>query len=322
MYTYKDIDENEYELERNPEIKSSKNLCKYVRKNPINATQKNNRNEFVYKNNFFGEDIFFGEVIGSIIAKATIENGCDAELVRKPRHFNGIMDNGVASYYYFAEGDKSITSFHVMHQYYQNENRQMRALPRMNDVIKALRLFLYQNHRPEVEQQRIKQQYIDMVLLDCRLGNHDRVLENWMVYEDGQTHEIQIYPMFDNESVLGFDRPTVGATPERIIEYCENLRMSHIAPSAETRECSRMEDIIKYLWINYPEETQIALRKINRFSLEDLSQLLDEFPDLSEERKVVVKQMFITRGLLLERYIKEAEKEQAQLQTVKIKESD
>ena len=198
----------------------------------------------------------------------------------------------------------------------------MCALPRIDDVIKALRLFLYQNHRPESEQQHIKQQYIDMVLLDCRLGNHDRVLENWMVYEDGKTHEIQIYPMFDNESVLGFDRPTIGATPEGIIEYCENLRMSHIAPSDETRECSKMEDIIIYLWIHHPEETQVALRKINLFSLEDLSKILGEFPDLLEERKKLVKQIFITRGLLLKRYIEEAKKEQAQVNLMKIKEND
>lgn len=303
MYYYKKIDESEYKLDY-----QFNRTWKYIRKNPINVTQKNNRNEFLYKNNIMLNAAYFGEVIGSQIAKVTIGNACDAELAKQRRGFGDIYDNGVISYYYFAKDDKQISPFFIIQDYYKNEGTTRKGLPNLDDIFGALKyLMLRKYKRPYSEYEKLKQQYVDMIMFDCRFGNFDRQLENWLLFEDGQTQEISLYPLFDNETTLGFDQAITGnASNEKIITYNRDLRMAYRAPGDGTREFSNLEDILKYMIEKFPTETEKSIEKVKTFSLEDLSKLLDEFPDMPEERKKFTKQMFLARRLLFERYIREA----------------
>lgn len=304
MYTFKEIDENEYQLDD----QFSKEAWKYVRKKPINTMQKDNRNCFVYKNNLTSDWVYFGEVIGSKMAEKIMGVACATELAKRKRFHKDIYDNGVISYYYFAEGDKRIASAYILQEYYHSENRQRDFIPTIDTIIKAFAHIILQKYqRPYAEYEAVKQQYIDMLVFDCKFGNYDRHQENWMLYQDGVTSEVKMYPMYDNESVLGFDEE-VYLEDEKIIRYCQKQRLCHIASQKETHEYSTYEEIITYLLTNYSTETRRSLEKMKKFSLEDLSELLDEFPDLPEDRKVFAKKMFITRDILLQKYQEELEK--------------
>ena len=155
MYYYKKIDESEYKLDY-----QFNRTWKYIRKNPINVTQKNNRNEFLYKNNIMLNAAYFGEVIGSQIAKVTIGNACDAELAKQRRGFGDIYDNGVISYYYFAKDDKQISPFFIIQDYYKNEGTTRKGLPNLDDIFGALKyLMLRKYKRPYSEYEKLKQQF-------------------------------------------------------------------------------------------------------------------------------------------------------------------
>lgn len=312
MYFFKEIDEEEYEVEDDNFCASRCKIVAFKKKKTLNNKNKNNKNRFFFKSNLLtgGENLYFGEVIGSIIAKRTIGNACEASLALKNRHYKNYYDKGAISYYYLAEEDNIIPSSSFISAYYAHENMQRKSLPRIEDVKKAMSLFLIKRNRPNSEINYLFQQYIDMIVFDCRYGNYDRLEENWMLYEDGKTNEVRLYPLFDNERILGFDLlSSKYETSEKVIDFCQGLKMAYIASKDGKNEFSRVEDILKYLLTSFPVQTKLALEKVNSFALQDLSDLLEEFPDLTETRKEFTKKMYIARGLLFEKYISDFEKD-------------
>ena len=311
MYYYEEIDEDEYQL-----VDEYHHIWEYQRKNPINIYQKDNGNHFIYKNNVYMEDVYFGEVVGSRIAEATIGNACRARLAKKHRDCTPYWDNGVISYYYLAEGDKIFSIYYLLGQYYEKEYGNNYSLypilPSMDTVIKALSYSMTSVfHRPFAELDVLKQQYIDMIMFDCKLGNYDRTLENWMIYQDALTQRISMYPLFDNEAVLGFDEPIFEGedTLKEIIQYCHKQKTRYIVTESKDLHQFTAGEVVKFLLQKYPKEARISLNKVRQFSLSDLTSLLEEFPDMSEERKNFTKKMFVARSLLLNRYEQEVNRE-------------
>lgn len=305
MYFFNSINENEYKI-----CSHDKNIWKYSRKNPININSKNNGNCFFYKNTLRNQERYFGEVIGSKIAQETIKNACTAELAKKRRNcYREIYDNGVISYYYLSNRERTISMHCVLDEYFLDKNIGRKSLLRskitIDTIIKALNSFVLQKkNRPYRESQKLIQQYIDMVIFDCRFGNYDRNLDNWLLYENIDTKEISLYPLFDNEVVLGFSETSEKYcyTPIQIIEECKSQRMRYVVPNEQYPQCVFLEKIVKYLLSNYPKETASAIKKVSSFSLSDLTKLLNQFPDISNDRKKFCCKMFYARKILFDRY--------------------
>ena len=298
MFWFKAIDESEYELDD-----QYCHVWKYKRRVPVRENEKDNGNVFVYKNDFVNNDVYFGEVVGSCIARSTIENGCRAELAKKSR---GIaFDNGVISFYYFAEKDEPIAPYNVLTDYCAKEKMERVNFPAVDLILKALADYIVKkNGRPYAEFEAVKQQYVDMVMFDCKFGNYDRGIENWLLYRDGKSKEIKLYPLFDNEAVLGFDaKPTCDF--QEMIAYCQRQDMKYYVSSSDNFRHSKMEDVEKYFLRNYPKEAKIAVEKVNRYSMKDLNALLNQFPDMGEERKAFTLRMFATRDYLFSKYQEE-----------------
>ena len=339
IYTYKLLNSDEYSLYDEYNQKYT-----YTRKIPVNEELKDNRNKFVFKYNLTDYEIDFGEVIGSILARRTIRNGCFAELTKKPivSLKKESYSYGVSSFFYTSKSDKIIVSQYFMREYFKKENfpKELYSenLADIDTVLKAMHYGIVGIlKRPYSEYENFKQQYIDMIMFDCRFGNYDRRIDNWMLYQDGQTGEIKMYPMFDNEAILGVDtkidnfrsnlhqlsseekvdednldvkNARIEKEKQLILEYNLNLRMKEIIPEDIERGYSYSQDIIKHISQKYPNETQKAYKAVRSVTYEDLVILLDEFPELSEERKTLMKRMFLTRALLIDKQMDEIIKKQ------------
>ena len=303
MYTFKIIDETEYDVDD-----QYYHIWIFKRKKPINTNQKNNGNVFVFKNSSMTDDIYFGEVIGSRIAQATIGNACQAELAAKQISPVGYCEHGVISYHHFAEGDKAITTHYIFSQYYTKEVQKQNDVPTIDTVLKALSyMALHEYHRDYTEYEALKQQYIDMIMFDCKFGNYDRGLPNWMLYEDGKTSEIKLYPLYDNEAVLGFDHREITEDSEEIIQDLKYQKTRYRIAERENDIPDIAGKVIQFLLVKYPKEAYKSLEKVKRFSVEDLKNLLEEFPDMTEERKRYTLKMMIASDLLLAQYQEKAE---------------
>lgn len=313
-YEYCTIDEEDYSL-----YDSYNQKYIYIRKNPINENLKDNGNKFIFKYNLTDFDIDYGEVIGSELARRTIKNGCRTSLAKKLR--GDRFSYGVSSFYYTSSIDSIISSKHFVREYMKIAN-----LPKdvyksgfvdIDTCLKAMGygiMNLYK--RPYSDFQNFKQQYIDMIVFDCRFGNYDRRLENWMLYQDGNSKKIKMYPMYDNEAVLGIDfsLPLDNdrvSEKELILNYNSNLKMREIIPEDIERGYSYVNDILKHLLTKYPLETMKAYEKVKSLSYGEFSSFLERFPSLSDKRKQLTKKMFLTREFLLDEQIAEYKRNQS-----------
>lgn len=320
--SYKLLDEDEYELD---DYYNDKYF--YRRKQMQNTTSRNNRNRMVYKNNLTELPVDVAEAIASAIGKKTIENVCDCELTKKKRIGVNKFDHGVVSYYYYSDNDKLIHPSEFIKEYLNWNGMSTECVDKkcvsIDICIKSIFYYLkVVLQRPYKECQKVRQQFIDMIMFDCRYGNYDRNIDNWMLYQNKDNGEVELYPAFDNECFLGFDEYlSKFQVPENIakdlsktelsklekqlvLDYNATLKMKEIIPEDEKKSYSNYEDIVKYLLSNYPEHTLEAYKKLNRFSYYDLVALLDEMP-IPEERKLVVKKIFVSRELAFHRLVME-----------------
>ena len=167
---------------------------------------------------------------------------------------------------------------------------------------------------------------INMVVYDCMFGNNDRHSQNWAVYTDIEEGKLQVYPLYDNERVLGLSRPE--AEIKRAV--CD----TNLEEKTE-RECfSRMgispmhsgvsyKQMLEHLIKKYPEYTLPAIERItNNVSVQDIEDLfvasegitsrsefsneLTDADELPQEYRIYAKTLYSSRREyargLLEKY--------------------
>ena len=61
------------------------------------------------------------------------------------------------------------------------------------------------------------------------------------------------------------------------------------------------KEILEYLLENYPNQMRVSIKKMYSFTLEDLDEILDNLPGLSDERREYVTNNFEYR----DKYVKE-----------------
>lgn len=103
-----------------------------------------------------------------------------------------------------------------------------------------------------------------MVVYDCLYGNYDRHEGNWSMHLHSN-EEIDIYPLYDNERVLGLyenqnfiEKMLIEKEPEQIMD---KIFFSRMRVPGEKKEFSTYKDMLRYLMYTYPEETQETLKR-------------------------------------------------------------
>lgn len=106
--------------------------------------------------------------------------------------------------------------------------------------------------------------YIEMTVYDCLFGNNDRHSDNWSMLFDDSDGRASLYPLYDNEAVLGFRKnkleiDSIEAGSE--VEYANNNLYSRqgVSPyNSGVNYCSMIEHLVE----NYLEYAIPAIKKI------------------------------------------------------------
>ena len=194
-------------------------------------------------------------------------------------------------------------------EYYGREaldgNLRTSSYNNIDVIIPALSFYLSDQLKcSEEEINRIREEFIQMVVFDCAFGNSDRNDENWGIIirdpdKDSKSPKVSIYPMFDNEKILGFmERKELVEkllTDEKLVkEFSETFLESRMGFKS-TSEKVDYRSMIKYLMSVYPVSTKKALDKVLSFKEKDLDEILDECEGLDDCYKSFAKKIYSSR---------------------------
>lgn len=154
----------------------------------------------------------------------------------------------------------------------------------------------------EEQVQEIKQQFIDMVMFDCRFANRDRHDDNYGLAIQEGNKGIRFYPLFDNEYILGFSEQTADISKYSAARLQEHLKKDLYSVMGVTSKPTKFDasSMVAYLFSKYPEETQKAYEKVMSFTERDLLDLMAECEGLPREHQAYAARIFRQRGKELE----------------------
>ena len=123
--------------------------------------------------------------------------------------------------------------------------------------------------------------FFDMVVYDCLFGNNDRHSGNWSLESNRSEGRVKLYPMYDNEAVLGLRKPIDevrrvlsvprGELPDKLDE--ELFSRMGFGPNSSKVSYKEM---LEYLIQKYPEYVIPSLKKITSRVDEDfINELYD-----------------------------------------------
>ena len=309
-YTSKMIDLKKYTLLD----EMRKGIFEYIAKSPINENDRNNDNNFFLKRTIWREDIHIGEFLAGIIGNKCGFKICKTELYKQPLSKSGLYDVGILSYVSKADGDRLVCSNIIIQNYLKSQGIKTNTKYKI-DVDTILNSFFYivsKAQRPYQEFLNLKQDFIDMLVFDIKFMNPDRTLENWFIRKNMKTGEIDLYPMFDNEMILGFneDVPKKEFSEEEIEFKNIKIGSAILIPTdyKEDKEETQYDEMLKYLLKRFPEQTRQALKKTEKISYNDLLDILDKIEDIDELRKKQVAKLYKKRDEKVKEICKEYEK--------------
>lgn len=165
-------------------------------------------------------------------------------------------------------------------------------------VIPALETYVKERYgATEQETAKIKQNIIDMVMYDCRFANTDRNDENYGLAYNIKNEQYRLYPLFDNEYILGFPE-----FEETITKYNSEGLREHINKNLTSRMGITgnptkidYQIMLEYLFTKYPEESKKSYDKVMKISELDLIELMNECEGLSETHKAYALILFRER---------------------------
>ncbi len=302
-YIGEPIEKNKYKQE---DIYSrEKGIYEYVAINPQNEDSRKNHNRFFVKLSIWNPDQHFGEFLGAVIAQKVGFKTCDVKLFRRQRPNTKYFDDGIISYVETSKYDDLFLPRGMIKRYRNevNENPEAYWVLNVDTIMNAGFKEFRDNRRPEAEFLKFKQDIINMMVYDIKFTNADRDSENWKIRKNSKTGEIDLYPMFDNAAILGFERKIIikNNNPkeyEKEIKEYDNERVSSIiTPALEMQEevDEDYKTVLKYLLKKYPEQTKKAVEAVNSFTVEDLKEILNNIEGISEERKKFTIDVFNER---------------------------
>ncbi len=301
-------------------------LFEYQAQNPTDLKNRKNKNNFFFKRTIWIDDAHLGEMLAWIIANKIGFKTCDVELYKKPFLFKPTkFDRGILSYVEKSEDDILLNPFFLIKDYLRSINSDSKFTKGVYDIDTILNSVFQEcikSNRPYQEFLDIKQDFINMIVFDFKFSNTDRTIENWRLRRDTKTGVLDLYPMFDNEEILGFDiNIKTGETFTR--EQIENLnterRISVISPADIGKDENKVqyEAILRYLLRKYPEQTQKALDAVNSFRINDLEEALDDIEEISDERRKLALGLYIERSKSINKIYEEETRDRIEIAEAK-----
>ena len=154
---------------------------------------------------------------------------------------------------------------------------------------------------------QVRKKIIEMVVFDCLYGNNDRHDENWSIHIK-TSGDIDLYPLYDNEKVLGLYENykfIKSALENGDIEHLEEEKFcSRMKVPGELKKNSTYKEMLEYLMSRYSNETREILEKhLNKNTVEDVRNCLKNCEGLPIEYVDFGTQMYKYRSIYAKRLI-------------------
>lgn len=188
-------------------------------------------------------------------------------------------------------------------------------------ILKVIEEYCKKNDQ-EHKLPQIRKDFFDMLIFDLKFANRDRHEGNFGL-KVSDTGEIDFYPLFDNEQILGMqlEKNTASRYLDDKQAY-QRLKKedltSYIGIPGKPQHVES-DRLLLYLLENYYDETKDSLDDIGRYSLNDLEEVLEVCPGLSTAHKDLAKKVFIDREKEINDVINEFQKNKQQNTTNKNK---
>ncbi len=272
-----------------------------------------------YKQNRFSASNF-GEFIASKVLEKIEVPRCDVILAEKTialkysKSKRDVKVPGCITFLNLTKGD-SLLHANIILEWYRNTHNDacmeiIRSKKRTNTidekdnnnielVIPAFTTYAKEMfHATNGECEQVKQDIINMVTFDCKFANTDRNDENYALKFNPTEKKTNLYPLFDNEYILGLSE-----YKDKIISYTAPLLQEHI----DKKMISRMgitcqptnvgyQTMMAYLFTTYPKETQKAYNCVMKFTESDLVNLMNQCEGLSDIHKDYALKIFRSRN--------------------------
>lgn len=260
----------------------------------------------------------YGEFVGSVIATKGGNETCKTELAHNNQYYSNIYKerngatpeekDGCIIYCELEEGD-NLEPGEVTIEKFKEQNKELfeeltkndQKISRANDNIEVILASVECRVREGYEemigegsedyiQSRIlvnKKRIINQMVYDCLYGNYDRHDENWSMRLKKEG-EIDVYPMYDNERVLGLYENLQfienAIKQGTIKEISEEKFFSRMMVPGEKKKNSTYKDVLDYLVDKYPEETIEAIkRETQRITPVTIREILENCERLPQE---------------------------------------
>lgn len=273
----------------------------------------------------------YGEYISSIILKQLGKSACKVDIgfatIKHPYTNKTIELEGCLSHFQLSETQSMFNAGIVIDAFKSASPRKYRELTQRgksesekNYTNIEIILEAFEHKFRSVGQPgkipNIRKRIFDMCAFDLIYANRDRHDENFGIKVDQLTDDVEFYPLFDNEQILGFheDRKDVAfllSNEEAFEKYKEGNLTSCIGIPGKTHKIKPTE-LLEYLLEKYPDEILDSIQDIRRYKLSDLEELMDSCEGLSDEHKQFAKKIYLDREKeideVIDRYKKKQEK--------------
>lgn len=228
----------------------------------------------------------YGELVGYLLALGSRTPACKVELAHLSRYYENIHKernngtpeekDGCISYSHLERGELLHHGKLVVDEYIREhpspEYEYRRNYENNIDICIAA---IEEETRNFYKRSSIKRQEeyieakvlenrkmaINMIIYDCLYGNNDRHDENWAMVKDSDGRDISLYPLYDNERVLGLYeniRSIENSLKNNSVENdSEEILFSRmLAPNAKGTSSS-YKDVLRHLISTYSETGEL-----------------------------------------------------------------
>lgn len=238
----------------------------------------------------------YGEFIGYLLARNVLIPTCEAELANLTKYYKDIYKeryggtpvnkNGCIIYSLLKPGEilePGLVTIEKAMKLHEDDFKDITKNERRSNendnievILKAIqhrtRDFYKTNNTKNYSEDDIEKKVaynvdktIQMMVYDCLYGNNDRHDENWSMVIMNDCSDIALYPLYDNERILGLyenQRTIETALRKNIVfELSEKTLFSRMRVPGEKKENSTYKDVLKYLIHKYPNQTKSAMQK-------------------------------------------------------------
>lgn len=236
----------------------------------------------------------YGEFMGNILAKQGQVQSCETELAHLNRYYANIHKernnatpeekDGCVIYSKLNKGDILESGRLIIEKFKDQHQEEFEEITkedlRKNDYDDNVEVALasaesrvrdyyeLSGNKSEFyiqsQIQSVRKKMIQMIVYDCLYGNYDRHDENWSMCLKANG-EIDLYPLYDNEKVLGLYENQNFVEEilkqDNVEAMSEEKFFSRMKVPGETKKLSTYKDMLEYLIDKYPEETVETLEK-------------------------------------------------------------